>query len=224
MAKIFIQPDADGDLHTAALHNDKFQSVLNEINGNIDETNLKYPNSILTLHSSAGLSSRGFLGGDAGYDTNARIPMGWVHVLAGQYVNGWSPTVNTVHILQDSFHKADRALKVEKAVVGIMESPGFTAGQHWTITVQTSTGFTAGSTWNTVATQGSIDLNATNQELLMFSLTPSSSVIPANNYVRVILTTPSGAWGEYEAGFGDGSRGVPPPFWCNLVCSTQHVE
>ena len=223
MAKIFIQPDADGDLHTAALHNDKFQSVLNEINGNIDETNLKFPNSILTLHSSAGLTSTGFIGSDGGYDTATRNPFGWAHVAGGQYVNGWNPAVDQLHIIQDSFHKADRALKVEKVVVGIMESPGFTAGQNWTITVQTSNGFTAGSTWNTVATQGSIDLNATNQELLMYTLTPSSSAIPANNYIRVTLTTPSGAWGEYEAGFGDGNRGCPPPFWCNLVCSTPHV-
>ena len=79
MAKIFIQPDADGDLHTAALHNDKFQSVLNEINGNIDETNLKFPNSILTLHSSAGLSGRGFQGSDGGYATqDQRYPTGGI--------------------------------------------------------------------------------------------------------------------------------------------------
>lgn len=56
MGTISINPDADGDLHDASLHNDKFQTILNEINGNLDANNLANPNSFLTLTSFAGNS------------------------------------------------------------------------------------------------------------------------------------------------------------------------
>ena len=38
-----IVPDADGDLHDASLHNQKFNTILNEINGNIDAENTRMP-------------------------------------------------------------------------------------------------------------------------------------------------------------------------------------
>lgn len=53
MGIISINPDADGDLHDASLHNIKFQTILNEINGELDETNLKYPKSIIQFPFSA---------------------------------------------------------------------------------------------------------------------------------------------------------------------------
>ena len=56
MGTISINPDADGDLHDASLHNDKFQTVVNEINGQIDENNLKYPNCIIPVQFGAAVS------------------------------------------------------------------------------------------------------------------------------------------------------------------------
>jgi hypothetical protein len=53
MATISINPDVDGDLHSAALHNDKFQTILNEINGNLDAANLLYPKSVIQFPFSA---------------------------------------------------------------------------------------------------------------------------------------------------------------------------
>lgn len=78
MGTISINPDADGDLHSAALHNNKFQTILNEINGNLDANNLANPNSFLTLTSFAGRSAVVIAGGSS----------------AGTYypLLGWTPT------------------------------------------------------------------------------------------------------------------------------------
>jgi len=53
MGTISINPDADGDLHDASLHNNKFQTILNEINGNLDEHNLEKPNCIISTQFGA---------------------------------------------------------------------------------------------------------------------------------------------------------------------------
>tara|TARA_R100001594_G_C4052587_1_gene265287 strand:- start:2000 stop:2680 length:681 start_codon:yes stop_codon:yes gene_type:complete len=225
MAKVFIQPDSDGDLHTAAMHNNKFQVILNEINGNLDEKNLKYPNSIFTLESDAGLSSEGFKVG--GYSTEPqRYPVGWMHIAGGPvYIPGFGKALSTVQVLQNSFYLAERAFKVERVVFGLMKSSTFVAGQTWTVAVETSSGVTAASTWSTVAQQASIDLNSAGGFFpVMYNIAPSAASIPANNYLRVTLTTPSGAWGEYINAYADVSNlGVPPPIWCKIICSTQHV-
>tara|TARA_R110001599_G_scaffold11848_3_gene55855 strand:+ start:2030 stop:2710 length:681 start_codon:yes stop_codon:yes gene_type:complete len=225
MAKVFIQPDSDGDLHTAAMHNNKFQVVLNEINGNLDEKNLKYPNSIFTLESDAGVSSEGFTVG--GYASQVqRYPVGWMHVAGGPvYIHGFGKAVSTVQVVQNSFHLAERAFNVERVILGLMKSATLVDGQLWTATVETSSGITAASTWSTVAQQASVNLyNATGSVPVMYNIAPSAAAIPVNNYLRVTLTTPSGAWGEYVNGFADGSNlGVPPPIWCKIICSTQHV-
>jgi hypothetical protein len=223
MAKVFIQPDSDGDLHTAAMHNNKFQVILNEINGNLDEKNLKYPNSILVLESDAGVSSSGMKVGGAATEPQ-RYPVGWFHVVGANYVHGWANVSNTVHIIQNSFHQTDRALSVVKVNFGLMKSTSLVAGQLWTATVETSPTVTAGGTWTTVATQGSIDLNNAQPLPVIFSVTPSSASIAASQHIRVTLTTPSGAYGEYVNGYADGANlGVPPPFWCKIICSTAHV-
>jgi len=47
MAIINIPPDSDGTIHTAAMHNDKFALVQNLVNGNLDHSNLRYPQSIV---------------------------------------------------------------------------------------------------------------------------------------------------------------------------------
>jgi hypothetical protein len=225
MAKIFIQPDADGDLHTAALHNDKFQSVLNEINGNIDETNLKYPNSIFTLHSSASISDAGFKGSGGAPSEAQRYPVGWLNITSAPlYAWGWTPLSSIKHVVVNSFHKTDRALKVEKVVYGIMRSTHLTAGQTWTLSVETADSQAPTATWTAVSSK-TTELNlGSGVDVLVYSENPSSSAIPTNNYLRVCLTTPSGAFGEFIGGFDDGSgRGCPPPYWCQIICSTQHV-
>tara|TARA_R100000808_G_C2155025_1_gene166661 strand:+ start:10205 stop:10885 length:681 start_codon:yes stop_codon:yes gene_type:complete len=78
MGTISINPDADGDLHDASLHNDKFQTILNEINGNLDANNLANPNSFLTFTSNAGRSYTGAIPGGA-------------HAVFYPWT-GWSPT------------------------------------------------------------------------------------------------------------------------------------
>jgi len=82
MGTININPDADGDLHDASLHNDKFQTILNEINGNLDANNLVNPDSFLMFTSNAGRTFTGAVPNDsAGHTTAAFYP--WT---------GWSPT------------------------------------------------------------------------------------------------------------------------------------
>jgi hypothetical protein len=85
MGTISINPDADGDLHDASLHNDKFQTILNEINGNLDANNLANPNSFLTFTSNAGRTFTGAVPNDSAGDTTAAF-YPWI---------GWSPT-NTI--------------------------------------------------------------------------------------------------------------------------------
>ena len=82
MGTISINPDADGDLHDASLHNNKFQTILNEINGNLDANNLANPNSFLMFTSNAGRAYTGVIPTDSGGDTTAAF-YPWT---------GWSPT------------------------------------------------------------------------------------------------------------------------------------
>jgi hypothetical protein len=80
MGTISINPDADGDLHDASLHNDKFQTILNEINGNLDANNLANPDSFFPLLCGAGRSFQATFTDSAGDTIPDLFPyVGWTH-------------------------------------------------------------------------------------------------------------------------------------------------
>jgi hypothetical protein len=216
MAKIFIQPDADGDLHTAALHNDKFQVILNEINGNLDEKNLKYPNSIVVFESSFAVSSLGVT--TAGVGT-VHAPVGLMHVNTNVYTPGYDNTNGRVNVLENSFALAFQAMEVKEVMFGIHESSAFVNGQDWTFTAATAPAPAAASTWTTLATVDNDAYNAGGYDVLILTPGLSSSTVLENSFLRVTMTVPSTFTGTYVTGFSK----LPPPMWCKITCSTSHL-
>ena len=218
MAKVFIQPDSDGDLHTAAMHNNKFQVILNEINGNLDEKNLKYPNSRFVLSSSAGPGGIGYTA--AGASVTERHPHGWCRVSGGLYVDGWGGSAtSSVTPLTNSFYLATQDFTVTEVLFTAHQSTTFNTGQDWTFSVEKSNQIESAGTWTTIASITNDLRDATTPDLI--ALVPSISVsgVSNNDYLRVSVTTPSTWTGTFQSGY----TFLPPPVHCKITCTARGV-
>ena len=222
-----VLPDVDGDLHTAAMHNSKFQTILNELNGNIDLDNLKYPKSFMTLSCRAGTSNDIV---DGGTPANQN-PYGYINIGTTATVStiADAPGVfrtgnNEVHVLTNSFHQvpSGSSYTIEDVnVVAIKRNATFftdsgvgTAGD-WTFTLQKCATLTG--TWSTLWEVDDDDLFNSAGNIFAeigSGVGASPSTVASTNFIRFILTNPSG--------WASGSK-LGPELMVNVVVKVSHV-
>ena len=217
-----VLPDVDGDLHTAAMHNSKFQTILNELNGNIDLDNLKYPKSFMTLSCRAGTSNDIV---DGGTPANQN-PYGYIAIGTTATVSAIAsdPGVfrtgnDEVHVLTNSFHQvpSGSSYTIEDVnVVAIKRGTGFyTTGSagNFTFTLQKCATLTG--TWSTLWTTKETLLASGNEFAEIGSgVGASPSTVASTNFIRFILTNPSG--------WASGSK-LGPELMVNVVVKVSHV-
>jgi hypothetical protein len=222
-----ILPDVDGDLHTAALHNSKFQTILNELNGNIDLDNLKYPKSFMTLSCRAGAAYDNSAGSGA---AAARNPFGYIQISAvdGSTIAD-SPNIfvtnnDRIHVLTNSFHQvpANSSYTIEDVnVVAIKRNATYftdsgvgTAGD-FKFTLQKCATLTG--TWTNLWQVDDDDLFNSAGDIFAevgASEAPSVTTVASTNWIRFTLQNPSG-WGA-------GTK-LAPELMVNVVVKVSHV-
>jgi hypothetical protein len=183
-----IVPDADGDLHDASLHNQKFNTILNEINGNIDADNLKYPDAMQTWSFSCSFLDAQILDGI----NIVRLP---TTTAASFGTNlSFNDGVGENHTLPSSYTKADRAYTVTGYSMLIVATPENVAGQNFTVTFEKATDLAFSSGVTTLASLSDDFRSVTNYEPQNPTMSSSNTAIAANDYVRVRVTNPN-PWG-----------------------------
>ena len=218
-----VLPDVDGDLHTAALHNSKFQTILNELNGNIDLDNLKYPKSFMTLSCRGGIS---YDIADGGGSAANRNPYGYIEVLAAassaiQNPPGQFNTANDkFHVLTNSFHEVpdNSSYTIERVNVVTIDRTGtgfYKSGENFTVTLQKSDAVTGvwSTLWTTTTdfnTAGASDIFAE----VGSGISPSVTTVAAGNWIRFLLTNP--------ASWSAGTK-LAPELTVNVVVKVSHV-
>jgi hypothetical protein len=221
-----VLPDVDGDLHTAALHNSKFQTILNELNGNIDLDNLKYPKSFMTLSCRAGISSDIV---DGGTPANQN-PYGYITIDAATssaiaFPPGTFRVSNDAsHVLTNSFHQVPsgssytiqdvNVVAIKRNASFFTDSGGGTAGD-FKFTLQKCATLTG--TWTTLWQVDDDDLFNSAGDIFAevgAGEAPSVSTVASTNFIRFILTNPSG-WGA--------ATKLAPELMVNVVVKVSHV-
>ena len=109
MGFITLTGDSDGDLHTAALHNNKFGAIASVLNGNVDRDNLAAPQSILNWSFGTGFGYA--ITGTDQVDTNVLQIASETGSIS---VAGWANlnSTNAHFMLLDSVKKAPAALRL----------------------------------------------------------------------------------------------------------------
>ena len=221
-----VLPDVDGDLHTAAMHNSKFQTILNELNGNIDLDNLKYPKSFMTLSCRAGAA---YDTADGGTAAN-RNPFGYIQI--GSETNSTiadSPNIfhtgnDRIHLLTNSFHQVPsgssytiqdvNVIAIKRNATYFTDSGVMTAGD-WKFTLQKCATLTG--TWTNLWQVDDDDLFNSAGNIFAeigASEAPSVSTVASTNFIRFTLVNPSG-WGA--------ATKLAPELMVNVVVKVSHV-
>jgi len=219
-----ILPDVDGDLHTADLHNTKFNTILNEINGNLDLDNLKYPKSFMTLSWRAGAA---YDIADGGTPAN-RNPFGYVELSSatgsgiGASPNIFNTSNDRIHALTDSFHKVPTGASYtirDLNVVAIKRDsdyfdPSGSAG-YFTFTLQTSSSVTGtwSNLWTTTETMVGSATNIFGE--IGAAVTPITSTVASAQWIRFTITNPSGWTATHK---------LAPEIMVNLVVRIDHTS
>ena len=201
MAYINITGDADGDLHTAELHNAKFGAIVGVLNGNVDHDNLKFPNSVSTAIFSAHRDV-----GDwcipqdpAGSTTSAAAVLGYEIV---------TPTVlaanGVTNIVKSSIVRVHYDMTLTSVKFLYMpRSTEFVAGDECDLYLQRSGSLS--SVFTNIASLENISFyNASAVIAREYTLSISSASIDAGQYIRFALRN-------------DASNGRIPPYVSNVV-------
>ena len=208
MGYITISGDTDGDLHTAALHNEKFGTIVSTINGNINHDNLAYPNSDLLITIS-------------GVRPHAGANAGWVELAS---VTAAAPSAVTPHSANDKINLLipsvtripfSGTLNGDVKLVFLKDS-GFTSGVDLTFYLQRSSvvseGTLGSATWTNISSLTSDCYHGT--PFLTDSRFPSTAgqSFTANQYFRVVVQNAT-----------SGSPNFPPDLVVNLRIKSPHV-
>ena len=185
-----IVPDADGDLHDASLHNQKFNTILNEINGNIDADNLKYPDAMQTWSFSCGFLDDEILNG---------INIVQISAATNSDSIGTSLSFSTAnsanHVLLSSYTKADRAYTITGFSMLVVGSKNNDSGENFTVTLEKASDLVFNTSVTTLASvTDDFDSGSGNYTIQNPTMSSSNTAIAANDYVRVRVTNPS-SWG-----------------------------
>jgi hypothetical protein len=224
MGLITIPSDSDGTLHGASLHNDKFSTVVNAINGNLTHDNLAYPESIVILrpHSfvipyagptAAGTGTNGI--------TNVKWGVaGWheADFVAGSGVeSAYTDAASGENYLTNSLIKTEAAYNCV-AVTSWWQSHPF----HGTSLAPTlkleyaSTNDDDKDNWTLISSDALTVPGSATSVLQEDTWSVSGKSIPSGKYVRVRMTS-GGSYAEPAHG--------PdlPEVHVHIVLSTRHV-
>ena len=203
-----IVPDADGDLHDASLHNQKFNTILNEINGNIDADNLKYPDAMQTWSFSCSFLDDEILNG-----INI-VPLPTATAASFGTSLSFATTNGANSAIPSSYTKADRAYTVTGYSMLIVSSPDNVQDELFTVTFEKATNLAFSSGVTTLANITD-DFENSSSDYVPENPTMSSSntAIAANDYVRVRVTNPT--WSA-------GTKAVPI-FTLKVFLKAAHV-
>jgi hypothetical protein len=217
-----ILPDVDGDLHTADLHNTKFNTILNEINGNLDQDNLKYPKSFMTLSCRAGVSYDIADGATAAANRN---PYGYI-TLTGVTSSGVADAPgafrvanDSPHALTNSFHQVPSGSSYTIQDVNVVTikraTTWFVSGEDFTLTLQKCATLTG--TWSTLWEVDDEDFHNAGGNIFAevgASEAPSVYTVASTNWIRFVIKNPS-SWGA--------TTKLAPELMVNVVVKVSHI-
>jgi len=201
MAYISIPADSDGDLHDANMHNNKFNTIADKINGNIDHDNLAFPQSIYTWNFSAGkhYDHGGTSNRESSGYTNCTPTTGALFAF-NQDPTAGSAAAGGTNVIRDSWVGLPVSTAVDIVDIYIMGafSSIYTAGQNFTIIGQRTasvTPFLAAATYDTVFTATS-DFRAASSApdpsrfgKLTIATNPITTLGVGNTF-RIVMTNP----------------------------------
>jgi hypothetical protein len=190
MGFITLTGDSDGDLHTAALHNNKFGAIASVLNGNVDHNNLKYPFSVGAFNFvSTGPNTYEESGGGAAssFKNMEWYDMGTSATSATIVANEATAAATRSNVLKASWVKIPKTIQIESVRV-IANRAALVSGENYTFNVQSASSLTG--TYSTNAT-GTFDFVGAISTPVETTLTVNTPGISANSYMRFLLTNPS---------------------------------
>tara|TARA_R100000655_G_scaffold22915_2_gene46379 strand:- start:9808 stop:10443 length:636 start_codon:yes stop_codon:yes gene_type:complete len=187
MGFITLTGDSDGDLHTAALHNNKFGAIASVLNGNINKDNLAAPQSILNWSFGTGFGSAVF-GTTGQVDTNVlRV----ASETGSIDVSGWGNlnSTNAHFMLLDSVKKAPAALRLVSVDAVVYQQNG-TVADNYVLKLQKSS--SVNGTYANMAT-GNFVLNSGASTITPASITMSvtDAALDQNEFFRAVFFVPA---------------------------------
>ena len=201
MAYINITGDADGDLHTAELHNAKFGAIVGVLNGNVDHDNLKFPNSVSTAIFSADRDQNGWCipQDPAGSTTSAAAVLGY------EIVTPTSASTNGVtNIMKSSLVRMhyDMTL-ISVKFIYLPRAVDYVAGDECDLYLQRSGSLSSAFT-NIASLENQTFYNASAVIAREYTLAISSASVDAGQYIRFAIRN-------------DATNGALPPYVSNVV-------
>ena len=207
MAYINITGDTDGDLHDAAMHNNKFGAIASVLNGNINKDNLANPHSIYTMT---------FAGGPGEVQNPATVlSESWAELTSSTSAvpssNTHSNTNSAYQVLMPSWVKVNNASTIVSCHLNWIASNAPPASVNNVGYLQLASSLT-GSYSTTLCT--GVSLNWKNAAPLMreSALTINSAGIPAGSYIRFVINNSS------------VNAYYPPKMTLTLTLKTDHVN
>jgi hypothetical protein len=220
MGFISIPADTDGDLHNAAMHNSKFNAIVDVLNGNIDHENLEFPESVYTLNFSAGTHVDGGSFQVDGY-TSVNFANGALSAVS------LDPTYHTAAAAGTNVVRNSWLTVPPNTVVSIVDvslvvalEASYTAGQDCAITGQVCTAvnpFIAASGYTTLWSATSDFFAAGNagdpNRFAKLAITTGASTLNAGNTFRIVVTNATPAFAAAK----------PPLINVSMTVKSRHV-
>jgi len=222
MSLIVVPPDSDGTVHDASLHNDKFDIIVNALNGNVDHENLRNPYSILSWNSFA----THFIVTDSATHTHNQV-LGWYETtsLTEQIVTGANPfipdvTADKTHIIMNSQRRAGSDYVMVGVSALIRKHSNFPASKPYVLHFQKGTTIDptgGGANFTTMATLSFDPFIAATTVMADVSSAISISVpaLNQNEYFRIAMLNPDTV---------SGSSPTLPDVWIETYFKTLHVS
>jgi hypothetical protein len=207
MAYINITGDSDGDLHDAAMHNNKFGAIASVLNGNINADNLANPDGIYTMT---------FSGGPGEQPVANVLSESWVSIAGLTSATVDSNTHSNANgdhqCLFPSWVKVNNASDIVSCHLTYLASNAApsTGPPAYTAYLQ-SAGTLTGTYSTTHCTSGTLNWYNASPLMREDAFTVNSAGINAGRYIRMVIVNP-GANSFY-----------PPKMTLTLTLKTRHV-
>lgn len=193
MGFITLTGDSDGDLHTAALHNNKFGAIASVLNGNVDRDNLAAPQSLLHWSCRTGFGTT--ISGDEISDTNVLLLES--ETGGGLAVTGWGKmdATNAYYLLLDSMKRAPVAMRLVSVDAIIYQQDG-AIQDNYILKLQKSPAGAPMGTYSNMASgtfvpNYGVAVPANKIRPAPISMSVSDGVLDASQYFRVVFYKPT---------------------------------
>ena len=208
MAYINITGDSDGDLHDAAMHNNKFGAIASVLNGNISAENLANPYSVYTMTFGAG---PGTLINPATVQSESWITLTSA-TSAGISINSHVAVVNANQCLMPSWTRIVRASTLLSAQLVFIGGNG--PGSSSTPNGKLQKSATLTGTYSDIASTGTLELYDASAPLVIkeSALSISSNGVNAGEYIRFVWNC------------GSTNVQFPPKMTLTLTFKSEHVS